>query len=269
MPGLVLVALILAAAPLMAVALTGRMLNFGGVAQTQPPPQPEGVAITGTIQDERGQPVSDVKVTLLSQDSSLSKLTQGDGKFEFRNLKPDGYRIVAEAARFRKAVVPVTVARVDETFPPLVIKLAASSLHVAVLDANNQPLGGVAVSLFGKDRGASASPIERKTTDEGGDAYFGRLSPGSYQLTVIKRGYEEYRYEVFISSDKTTEIPLQLLVAPVIPINEKAVLRYGVPNLPSKNVGSVFEDSQGWMWFGTDKGVARFNGADFKSSTGT
>lgn len=261
--------LILTAAPLLAVALTGRLLNFRSVAQTQPPPQPEGVAITGTIQDERGQPVADVKVTLLSQDSSLSKLTQGDGRFEFRNLKPGSYRVVAEAVRFRKAVVPVTVARIDETLAPLVIKLAASSLHVAVLDANNQPLGGVAVSLFGKDGGASASPIERKTTDEGGDAYFGRLSPGSYQLTVIKRGYEEYRYEVFISSDKTTEIPLQLLVAPVIPINEKAVIRYGAPNLPSKNVGSIFEDSQGWMWFGTDKGVARFNGADFKSSAGT
>jgi ligand-binding sensor domain-containing protein len=254
---------------LIAAAMSGRLLNFGIAAQTQTPPQPEGVAITGTIQDERGQPVADVKVTLLSQDFSSSKLTQDDGKFEFRNLKPAAYRVVAEAARFRKAVVPVTVARPDETLAPLIIKLAASSLHVAVLDANNQPLGGVAVSLFGKDRGASASPIERKTTDEGGDAYFGRLSPGSYQLTATRRGYEEYRNEVFISSDITTEFPLQLLVAPVIPINEKAVTRYGVPNLPSKNVQSVFEDSQGWMWFGTDKGVARFNGTDFKSSTGT
>ncbi|HVG19507.1 MAG TPA: two-component regulator propeller domain-containing protein, partial [Blastocatellia bacterium] len=254
---------------MIATALAVRFSNIHSAAQTQPPPQPEGAVITGVIQDERGQPVADVKVTLLSQSFSSSKLTQVDGKFEFRNLKPDQYRIIAEAARFRKAIIPITVARPDESITPPPIKLAASSLHVAVLDANNQPLGGVSLSLYGRDRGAAATPIERKTSDDSGDAYFGRLSPGSYQLTATRRGYEEYRNEVFISSDITTEFPLQLLVAPVISINEKAIARYSVPNLPSKNVQSIFQDSQGWMWFGTDKGVARFNGADFKSSTGT
>lgn len=254
---------------MIATVLTGRLLNSSSAAQTQPPLQPEGASITGVVQDEQGHPVADVKVTLLSQDFSSSKLTQGDGRFEFRNLKPAAYRIVAEAARFRKAILPITVARSDEMIGLPPIKLVASSLHVAVLDANSQPLGGVYVSLYGRERGASAAPIERKATDESGDAYFSRLSPGSYQLTATKRGYEEYRNEVFISSDITTEFPLQLQVAPVIPINEKSIARYSIPSLPSKNVQSVFQDSEGWMWFGTDKGVARFNGADFKSSTGT
>jgi ligand-binding sensor domain-containing protein len=255
---------------LLATALAGRFLNLESAAQTQqPPPQPEGAAITGSIQDERGEPVANAKVTLLSQDFSSSKLTQADGRFEFRNLKPAAYRVVVEALRFRKAVIQVTITRPDETAMPPPIKLTASSLHVTVLDANNQPLGGVAVSLYARDRGASAAPIERKTTDESSDAYFGRLAPGSYQLTATLRGYEEYRNEVFISPGITTELPLQLQVAPVIPINEKAVTRYSVPNLPSKNVQSIFQDSKGWMWFGTDKGVARFNGTDFKSSTGT
>jgi len=49
-------------------------------------------------------------------------------------------------------------------------------------------------------------------------------------------------------------------------MNEKAVSRYGPPNLPSKNVQCVFQDSEAWLWFGTDKGLARFNGSDFKSS---
>src|SRR5262249_38142066 len=86
------------------------------------------------------------------------------------------------------------------------------------------------------------------------------------QLSAALRGYDEYRNDVFISSGITTEFPLQLLVAPVIPINEKAVSRYTVPNLPSKNVQAIFQDGEGWMWFGTDKGIARFNGAEFKSS---
>ncbi len=136
-----------------------------------------------------------------------------------------------------------------------------------MLDAGNQPLAGVTVSLYAKERAATGGLAARSATDQYGDAYFGRLAPGSYQLTASLRGYDEYRNDVFISPGITTDFPLQLVVAPVIPINEKAVARYTVPNLPSKNVQAVFQDSEGWMWFGTDKGVARFNGADFKSSS--
>ena len=80
------------------------------------------------------------------------------------------------------------------------------------------------------------------------------------------RGYDEYHYEVFISSGITTELAVLLPAAPVIAVNEKAMVRYSVPNLPSKNVQAIFQDSEGWVWFGTDRGIARFNGADFESS---
>ncbi|HST21224.1 MAG TPA: two-component regulator propeller domain-containing protein [Blastocatellia bacterium] len=229
--------------------------------------QTEGAAITGVIQDDRGTPVADAKVTLTSQDFSASRLTQPDGKFEFRNLKSGSYRIIAEAPRFRKAVVSVTIAQPNEVINQPPIQLVGSSLHVAVLDAGNQPLRGVTLTLSGKERGANTAPADRKTTDEGGDAYFGRLAAGSYQLTATLRGYDEYRNDVFITSGVPTDIALQLQVAPVIPINEKAVKRYGLPNLPSKNVQAIYQDSEGWMWFGTDKGVTRFNGTDFKSSS--
>ncbi|HSB10463.1 MAG TPA: two-component regulator propeller domain-containing protein [Blastocatellia bacterium] len=235
-------------------------------ANQHPPTQNEGCAILGTVQDDHGAPLANARVTLTSGDVSQSTMTQADGKFEFRALKPAPYRITVEAARFRKESVSITL-RPDETYAAPAIKLIASSLHVAVLDGSSQPLGGVTVSLYAKERGAVGELAARSLTDDYGDTYFGRLVPGSYQLSATLRGYDEYRNDVFISSGITTEFPLQLLVAPVIPINEKAVTRYTVPNLPSKNVRSIFQDSEGWMWFGTDKGVARFNGADFKSST--
>src|SRR5207237_519836 len=147
------------------------------------------------------------------------------------------------------------------------VQLTPTSLHVAVVDAGTQPLRGVTVTLYTRERGAAGALAERKTTDEGGDAYCGRLAPGAYQITATLRGYEEYRNDVFISPGITTDLVIQLQAAPVIPMNEKAVTRYGPPNLPSKNVQAVFQDSDGWMWFGTDKGVARFNGTDFKSSS--
>ncbi|HTF37058.1 MAG TPA: two-component regulator propeller domain-containing protein, partial [Blastocatellia bacterium] len=227
---------------------------------------PSGVgAIIGVIQDDRGAPLANAKVTLSSGDLLTSKSTQADGKFEFHNLLPAQYRLTVEAARFRKEAVTITL-RPDETFATPAVKLTPSSLHVAVLDAGSQPLAGVTVSLYAKERAVVGARAARSITDPYGDAYFGKLAPGSFQLSATLRGYDEYRNDVFISSGITTEFPLQLLVAPVIPINEKAVSRYTVPNLPSKNVQAAFQDSEGWMWFGTDKGVARFNGAEFKSS---
>ena len=237
------------------VIAAGESLLRGKAAQV------EGAIIQGVVQDDRKLPVADVKVTITAEGFSQSTLTSADGKFEFRNLAPRQYTITAEATRFRKQRTTVTVTRPDETLAPVEIKLTPSSLHVAVLDAGNQPLGGVELTLSSQDR-----PPERRTTDESGDAYFGRLAPGSYQLTAVLRGYDEYRNEVFISSGIMTEFPLQLLVAPTIPINEKAVVRVSVPSLPSKNVQAVFQDSAGWMWFGTDKGIARYNGSEFRSS---
>jgi ligand-binding sensor domain-containing protein len=250
---------------LLTALLTIGLGEKGHLAYQQPGAQGGG-SIVGVIQDDQGAALPNAKVTLTSGDFSESKSTQADGRFEFRNLKPAQYRVTVEAPKFRKDSISVAL-RPDETFVTPPIKLIPSSLHVAVLDASNQPLGGVTVSLYAKERTATGALAARSATDKYGDAYFGKLSPGSYVLTASLRGYDEYRNDVFISSGITTDFPLQLLVAPVIPINEKAISRYGVPNLPSKNVQALFQDSEGWMWFGTDKGVARFNGADFKSSS--
>ncbi len=232
-------------------------------------PQNGSAVVTGTVLDDRGVPLEKATVSISSATYTASVLTQADGKFEFKNLAPAKYTVTVQAARLRQKQTTLTITKPDEVVPALTIQLAsAPSLHVAVFDVNNTALNGVTVSLYSQERSATEEPAARSVTDRNGDAYFGKLAPGSYKLTAVLRGYDEYRNEVYISSDITTEFPIQLLVAPVIPINAKAIARYNIPNLPSKNVRVVFQDDDGWMWFGTDKGIARFNGVDFKSSTG-
>jgi ligand-binding sensor domain-containing protein/protocatechuate 3,4-dioxygenase beta subunit len=232
-------------------------------------PQNGSAVVSGVVLDDKGVPLEKATVSIASATYTASALTQADGKFEFKNLAPAKYTITAQAARLRQKQTTVTITKVDEVAPALTIQLAsAPSLHVAVFDANNTALNGVTVSLYSQERNTTEEPAARSVTDRNGDAYFGKLAPGSYKLTAVLRGYDEYRNEVYISPDITTEFPIQLLVAPVIPINAKAIARYNIPNLPSKNVRAVFQDDDGWMWFGTDKGIARFNGVDFKSSTG-
>lgn len=253
-----------------ALAMVFILVTVGLYSQANQTPQPQSnnASISGLVQDDKGTPLEKVSVTISSANYSASAITMADGRFEFKNLQPARYTITAQAARFRKTQITVNIAKLEEIVPLLLLKLVSSSLHVAVYDANNQSLGGVTVSLYTQGNAVSGNPAARAVTDKNGDAYFGRLAPGSYTLTAVLRDYDEYRNQVFISSDITTEFALQLLVAPVIPINSKAITRYNVPNLPAKNVNTIFQDSEGWVWFGTDKGLARFNGAEFKSSTG-
>jgi ligand-binding sensor domain-containing protein len=228
--------------------------------------QLEGGAVIGLVQDEQGAPVADAKVTLTSMNFSASALTQSDGRFEFRGLRSAQYVLAVQAAGFRKETFKLILGRAGEVITQLV-RLRPSSLHVMAFDvASRQPLGGVSISLYARDRAQSANPVARSKTDESGDAYFGRLLPGTYQLAASLPGYDEYSGEVFISSGLvTTEFTLPLSVAPVIPMNDRAIWRYTVPSLPSKNVQAVFQDSDAWIWLGTDKGAVRFNGSDFKS----
>lgn len=233
--------------------------------------QTESGAIAGIVVDEVAAPLAGVKVTLSSQIFSASTLTESDGRFEFRQLAPGEYRITIEAPGFRKESLPAVIARPGDLVSPM-IRLRVTSLHVSVLDTvSRQPLSRVVITLAVREASGPTAPAAavaaRAITDDGGDAYFGRLGPGSYQLTATLRGYDEYRSEVFIAPGRvTTEFTLPLSIAPVIPINDKALVRYNVPNLPSKNVQAIFQDSAGWLWFGTDKGVARFNGSSFRSS---
>ncbi|HEU4390370.1 MAG TPA: two-component regulator propeller domain-containing protein, partial [Blastocatellia bacterium] len=245
---------------LLAALLAGAW--FLAVAQT------EGSTIHGVVADEVGAPITGAKVTITSDTFSSSALTQEDGKFEFRKLAPGQYRLTADAAGFRRDGVTVTLSRLGEILYQ-VVKLRASSLHAVVFDAaSRQMLAGVTVTALPRESGTGpASAPPRVVTDDGGNAHFGRLAPGSYQLTATLRGYDEYRGDVFISPGRvTTEITLPLSVAPVIPINDKATVRFTVPNLPSRSVRTILQDSDGWLWFGTDKGLARYNGSDFKSS---
>src|SRR5262249_36822078 len=172
--------------------------------------------VAGIVQDEQGTPVAGAKVTITRRDNlaSWSTLTQADGKFEFKNLYPANYALTAEAAGFRRENAAITITRPGEPVSAA-LKLKPTSLHVAVFDAGTrQPLAGVSVTVAARERGASQQ-AGRAVTDEAGDAYFGRLAPGSYQITAALRGFDEYHSVVFISSGKiTTEFALPLSIAP-------------------------------------------------------
>ncbi len=252
----------------LALAIVSYIEAQSSPPRLQTPSQPANASITGLVQDDRNTPVSNVTVTISSEGFSAVTLTNAEGRFEFKSLKPARYLITAETARFRKQSVTLTITKPEELLTTT-IRLTFSSLHVTAFDANNRPLNGVNLTVTPSEQSSTGTSSTGATTDEGGHAYFGRLSQGSYHLTAALPGYDDYHSEVFISSGITTEFPIRLLPAPIIPINEKTVERYGVPRLPSKNVRALYQDRDGWLWFGTDRGLARFNGADFKSSATT
>ena len=61
---------------------------------------------------------------------------------------------------------------------------------------------------------------------------------------------------------------LIVICARVLFAQEPAYIQYGVEDgLPSSLVYCMLQDKKGFMWFGTDKGLARFDGVRFKVYT--
>ena len=49
---------------------------------------------------------------------------------------------------------------------------------------------------------------------------------------------------------------------------ELNTINYSIKDgLPSNETYDVFHDSKGFVWFGTDNGVVRYNGKEFKTFT--
>ena len=86
-------------------------LSFGGSL----PASPVG-SVAGTVKDPSGAFVPGVKVTLTntSTNAKLETTTNANGEFQFLQLAPATYSLVAETQGFRQISVPSVLVQVDQ-----------------------------------------------------------------------------------------------------------------------------------------------------------
>lgn len=229
----------------------------------QPQIQPEGGTIKGSIVGTGDRPVAGVRVLISGSGYSESLLTSGTGQFEAHVPKTGSYVIRYDAPGFRPGRGFARIDLPGQTITPI-FRMSPSSLRVRVFSqgGENKGLAGVSIVVTPRDGGESV----QGTTDGAGEYYFGALRAGTYTIKATLLGYEPLTREVYIvSASETVGYSLALSKGSSVPI-AKAKQTYTTPRLPSDEVRCVYQDSSGYMWFGTDRGAAKFDGANFEGS---
>ncbi|MEZ4860367.1 MAG: carboxypeptidase regulatory-like domain-containing protein [Caldilineaceae bacterium] len=166
-----------------------------------------GGSISGTVTDEEGQPLANIGVYLYIDPTGLGfwgptgvyVMTDQSGQYTIAELEPGAYRLALRdsgwplryateyydnALRVEDATdIPVTNTAVVGINAQLAV---ASRIEGIVMDANNQPIESIQVSLWARD---SANPNRwvtaglQATTDSSGAYSFAGVDTGRYRMS--------------------------------------------------------------------------------------
>lgn len=230
-------------------------------------PVPPGV-ITGQVTDaEDGSAISGAQVS----DGINTALTDATGMYTIEAVSPGNYQVVAskegyQASSLTVNVVSGTTAVADFSLSQIIVP---GSIAGTVTDTKDgSPIGGAVVT----------DGTWTATTDASGEYTIADVSPGSYQVTASKEGYESLPSSVTVLSGATTVMDFYLnQEAPVanamwvdsigfvekgknLFIEVRVVTASGV--LPGAEVGLSLECGNGevWNFSGTtnNAGLVRF-----------
>lgn len=184
--------------------------------------------LKGKIEDEKGKPLADVEVRVMSSRSRTVKetTTDKDGNYTLE-LEPDSYTLSFDAEGYRGGTM-TAMQQIEEGKENKVktIKLLkgkrTSLVRGATFDINGHVLGGVRLKLVRvaneeelKDKKKIASLKMEYTTNNRGEFAF-RLPPARarYQITAMLRGYKPQVKNVDVGEDEA--VPLAFSLEPIL-----------------------------------------------------
>lgn len=183
--------------------------------------------LKGKIEDEKGKPLADVEVRVMSSRSRNVKETKTDKDGNYTlELEPDSYTLTFDAEGYKGGTM-TDMQQIEEGKENKVktIKLLkgkrTSLVRGAVFDANGFSLPGVRVKLVRvqneeelKDNKKISSLKMDYTTNSRGEFAF-RLPPmrARYQVTAMLRGFKPQVKNVDVGEDEA--VPLAFSLQPV------------------------------------------------------
>jgi protocatechuate 3,4-dioxygenase beta subunit len=160
------------------------------------PPNATHLRITGTVVDAvGGAPVKEASVFLTRERTTVSVLTQQDGRFVFENLEPGKYVLSARGKGYRlqafdehEGFSTAIAAGVDRNTENLVFRLTPpASISGQVTDEFSEAVRNAQVMVFRKGIANGRETLQmqnQSSTDDKGGYNFAGLEPGRYYLAV-------------------------------------------------------------------------------------
>ncbi len=154
--------------------------------------------ITGTVTDERGEPVIGASVAILENDMQLS--TGSNGQFRF-GIGEGTYTLEVRERGYETAQKEVTVENVGDTVEVEIVleELEGAAITGQVFNSETEEeVNGASVLLRSLDDDESIDEVE---TDENGEYVFSDLWDGEYEVVVERDGYVSVHEEVMIDGE--------------------------------------------------------------------
>ena len=238
--------------------------NWALTARVFPPTR---AVITGIITNETGDTLSNATVHLWQGSTLIAKTeTNSKGHYQFSVYPASGHYDIqvthGDRGTWKMGVQLSPGARVNMN---LALQKAIS-ISGLLLTLDNTPHLGVLVEAlsFGEN-----GPRQRRVTtfsDKVGRYQFINLEPGSYQLRChTPDAYSSFaNIIVSVSSEKTENI-----VFSFPPFKHGTWKHYTyLDGLGQNRVWAIFQDRDGFLWFGTDSGgISRYDGDKFVNFT--
>ncbi|QDU83423.1 Nickel uptake substrate-specific transmembrane region [Planctomycetes bacterium Pla163] len=190
-----------------------------------------GASIAGRVTSAAGEPLSGVRVTVTPDGATLlgnslggnhvETLTDADGRYEARYLRPDSYSVAAGGAAFagmlgggsvhgRATRAGVHVSDGERFGPVDFVLEPAVKLTGRVIDGSGAPVAGASVFARGED-GALVDRISYVTSDAAGRFGYDGLAAGTYRVSARKGERVSLESQPFAIDAESTGEPVLTL----------------------------------------------------------
>jgi hypothetical protein len=177
--------------------------------------------IRGVVQDQDGQPVSEVKVRAISRrtDALVSEVTTNhEGKFALLDLPEGRYTLIFYSPRFQQALIESVEVksgqekRLDEPVRLKPVKLYAV-INGAVFDQNGYLLPGARVVIERipmQNEEVPTLKLERTANASGEFSFRLPATPARYKLTASAKGFQSQSITVDVGGTERRHVSIQL-----------------------------------------------------------
>jgi len=193
-----------------------------------------GTALRGTVIDEQTRPLSNAKISVIQSDTTVSVLTESNGTYEVRNLKPGSYRVSVFRVGYQVASQALTLgAAVTAHCDFQLTQVASASVTSLIRNASAKQQGeirGTLQTLTGAPianasievrSAGKASLLTRTSTNTRGE-YALKLAEGTYDLKGKEPSFQDGAHSVSVRAGISTRQDFVLMKAAASTIKESS-----------------------------------------------